>query len=290
MKNLVLSVAAPKGGVGKTTSSVNIAVALSFKNKRVLLIDADPSGYASSAFGYDNDKIFGNVIDLYKKNKSVNEVIHKTELPYLEIIPFEKINYEEEVIFNGLTSDKSVLKNAIDKVKSNYDYIIIDCPPFLYGSTINSLVASDYLLIPVKSSKFSLEAVDKMMQFVREIRKSENPNLTISGLLLTMYEMNTKAAFNIKKELFQRYPNLIFKTSIPKNTEVAESTFYNKPVLLFNSAARASLAYLNLADELIEMHETNHLMNIAGFNNMDFLEEEKELKNENGNPFSFLNH
>ncbi|MBK7105358.1 MAG: ParA family protein [Ignavibacteriae bacterium] len=281
MNNIVLSVAAPKGGVGKTTTAVNIAVALSLQNKKTLLFDADPSGYASSSFGYDEDKIFGNVLDLYKKTKSVHSVIHKTELQFLEIIPFAKINYDEEVVFNGLTADKSVLKNAVDQVKHKYDYVIIDCPPFLYGSTINSLIASDYLIIPVKSSKFSLEAVDKMMNFVNEIKKYENPKLQVDGLLLTMYEMNTRAAFNAKKELYEKYPNLVFKTTIPKNTEVAESTFYNKPIIIFHAESKASKSYIKLAEELIEKHETLHLMGIAGFDHLDFLDDhEKENKSD----------
>lgn len=273
MKNIVLSIAAPKGGVGKTTTAVNLAVGLSLKNKKTLLIDVDPSGYSSTAFGYSEDKIFGNVIDLYKHLKDVHDVIHKTELTHLEIIPFEKINYEEEVEFNKLTTDRTVLKAAIEKIKDQYDYIILDCPPFLYGSTVNSLIASDYLIIPVKASKFSLDAVNKMIGFVNEIKKSGNPNLLVDGLLLTMHEVNTKASFQIKKELFVLYPNLVFKTSIPKNTKVAESTFNNKPVLLFDKSASASKAYSNLVDEIIEKHETFSLMTLSGFEHADFLDD-----------------
>ncbi len=154
------------------------------KKKKTLLIDVDPSGYCSSAFGYDENKIFGNIIDLYKRSKKIQDVIHKTDLAYLEIIPSEKIGYEDEVVFNNLTTDRKVLKMALEEIKLHYDYIVLDCPPFLYGSTVNSLVASDYLIMPVKSSKFSLEAVNKMIQFVGEINKSENPNLKVDGLII----------------------------------------------------------------------------------------------------------
>lgn len=275
MEHLVISVAAPKGGVGKTTTAVNIATGLALKKKKTLLIDVDPSGYCSSAFGYDEHKIFGNIIDLYNHSKKVQEVIHNTELSLLEIIPSKKISYKEEVIFNNLTTDKDVLRSAIEEIRPHYDYIIIDCPPFLFGSTVNSLVASDYLIMPVKSSKFSLEAVHKMIHFVDEIKKLENPKLIVDGLLLTMHEINTKASFQLKKELYKLYPNMMFKTAIPKNTSVAESTFYNKPVMLFDKNALASVAYAKFVDELIEKHETTNLMKLSGFQNHDFLEEEK---------------
>jgi chromosome partitioning protein len=246
--------------------------------KKTLLIDVDPSGYCSSAFGYDDKKIFGNVIDLYKHSKSVHEVIHKTELTHLEIIPSERIGYEDEVIFNNLTIDKNLLRMAITEIKDQYDYIILDCPAFLYGSTVNSLIASDYLVIPVKSSKFSLEAVGKMINFVDEIKKSENPDLQIDGLLLTMYEHNTKAAFQIKKELFQKHPNLMFKTTIPQNTSVAESTFYNKPILLYDENALTSIAYSSFVDELVEKHETFNLMMLSGFENHHFIEDKEKTE------------
>lgn len=270
MEHLVISVAAPKGGVGKTTTVANLAVGLAQKNKRILLIDADPSGYCSLAFGYDENKIFGNLGDLYTNSKDIYEIIHKTELPFLELIPFRKLEYKDEIVFNNLTLNRHLLKIAIEKVKINYDYVLIDCPPILYGTTINSLIASDYILIPVKSSKFSLDAISKMIQFVKEIQRTENPNIILDGLILTMYEKKTRASFQTKKELYRLYPNLIFNTTIPKNTIVTESTFYKKPVLLYDPKAIASLAYNKLVDELIDKHETTSLMSLSGFKSSFF--------------------
>ena len=270
MKNVIISIATPKGGVGKTTTAVNLAVGFSMKNKKILLIDADPGGYCSSAFGFDKEKIFANLMDIFNGSKNIRDTIHSTELNKLEIIPFEKLHYTDEVKFNKLTENKYILKESLNHIKHFYDYIIIDCPPFLYGSTINSLIASDYLIIPVNSSKFSLDAIDKMLHFTEELKNNENSNLKIDGLLLTMYEVNTKASFQMKRELFAKYPNLVFKTTIPKNTVVATSTFYNKPILLLNKNAKASIAYLNLVEEIIDKHETNNLMLLSGMQNYDF--------------------
>jgi chromosome partitioning protein len=276
MENIVISIAAPKGGVAKTTTAVNVAAGLALKKKKTLIIDADPSGYSSSAFGFNEEKIFGTTLDIYRHTQNVDDVIHKTQIPYLEMIPFERMDHNDEAVFNSLSHDKFVFNNAIKKIKNLYDYIIIDCPPVLYGSTVNSLIASDYLVIPVKASKFSLDSVSKIQKLVEDINKKENPNLKIDGLILTMYEQNTKASFHIKKELFIQYPNLMFKTTIPKNTSVAESTFYNKPVILFDANASASKAYLNFVDELIDKHETFNLMKLSGFDLDDFNDDSKE--------------
>lgn len=270
MRHIVISIASPKGGVGKTTTAVNIAFGFALRKKKTLLIDLDPCGFCSSALGFEKDKILGNVLDLISGNLNVNEVIHKTELPYLEIIPFEKDGLQDEVEFNNLSMNSSILREKLEGVKEQFDYIILDCPPALLGPTTIALIASDYVIIPVKSSKFSLDAVNKIMEYIKQIQEGANRNLQIDGILLTMYEKNTKAAFQFKKEIFAKYPNLVFKTSVPKNTMASESTFYNKPVIQYNPNAISAIAYSRFVDELIQKHEVSSLMKISGMEKFPF--------------------
>lgn len=274
MDNIVLSVAAPKGGVGKTTTAVNLAVGLALKKKKTLIFDMDPSGYCSSAFGFSEDNIFANITDLYKEHLLIKEIIHSTEIPYLEIVPAKKKSYNDENLMNSLLTKKYLLKEAISNIKDQYDYIILDCPPTLTGATFNSIISSNHLIIPVQSSKFSLEALDSMFTFLKEFSSKEDINVNLDGIVLTMYESRTRAAFEIKKEIFNKYPNYTFRTTIPKNIKVAEATFSNKPVLIYDKNCPASKAYFQLVDEIIEKHETSLLMSLSGFSNSDMFDDE----------------
>jgi chromosome partitioning protein len=272
MTEFTISVATPKGGVGKTTTAVNLAVALGMKYKRVLLIDADPSGYCSTSLGFSEDTIRGDLRDVLDLSKPIDDVIHKTEQPYLEFIPFRKMTCREEMSFQKLNFDELLFQRILKSKQHYYDYIIIDCPPVLSGMTRNALVASDSVIIPVNAAKYALDAIEKMIEFVNDIQSSANEKLKVEGILLTMHETNTKASFNIKKVLFAKYPNLTFKTSIPKNIQIAETTFYGKPILLHNRDAKSSTAYLKLVNEVIDKHETSMLMSISGFDHVDFID------------------
>ncbi len=266
----IISIASPKGGVGKTTTAVNLSIALTKHYKKTLLIDADPGKYCTLSLGLRENEIFGDIFDLFTYTKTFSEIVHKSSIPFLEVVPFRDISIEEEQQLINLAKNELVLKQALENNSNHYDFIIIDCPPYLNGVTTNAMLASDSVIVPIKSSNYSVQAVKKIYDFIKQLNSKFNTSIGIEGILLTMYEANTKTSFLTKKLLFSTYPNLTFKTTIPKNVSVTESTFYKKPVITYNPSAKASLAYMKLAEELIENIETNFLMKSTGLTHEDF--------------------
>ncbi len=266
----IISIASPKGGVGKTTTALNLSIALTKHYKKTLLIDADPGRYCTLSLEFTDNEIFGDIFDLFTYTKTFREIIHKTKIPFLEVIPFREISVNEENQLLNLAKNELVIKQALENNSDYYDFIIIDCPPYLNGITTNALLASDSVIVPIKSSNYSIQAVKRIQSFIKELNRQFNSPVNLEGILLTMYEANTKTSFLTKKLLFSKFPNLTFKTTIPKNVSITEATFYKKPVISINSSARASQAYLKLAEELIENIETKFLMNSAGLTHDDF--------------------
>ncbi len=247
----IISIVIPKGGVGKTTTAVNLAYAFAQNKKRTLLIDVDPSGQCADAMGL-TDKINGDILDVFSFQKSFKSVILKTGNPNLDFVPMKPLTFENEKRLLNLSSRELLLKEILGDEIYSYNYILIDTPPSLTGTTTNVLIASDSVLIPVKAAKFSLNEVSRIMKHITFIKEKFNPKLEIEGILITMHEFNTKVAFKVKKELMLKYPNYMFKTSIPKNVAVADSTFSQKPILLIDPRAKSSLAYIKLAEEIID--------------------------------------
>lgn len=250
----IIAVAAPKGGVGKTTTAFNLSFAFALNGKRTLLIDADPSGSCSSIFTHINFN--GGIFDIFNYSKLLNQVIHQTKQKNLFFVPFKNISFHDESRLTKLTSNHLLFKNQLKLESYSFDYVIIDCPPYLVGMATNSLIAADSVIIPTQPSPFSLKSISKIIDHIDYIKKSHNQTLTIEGILLTFNEKNSTASLKAKKHLTIEYPNLILRTIIPKNMDITNAFFKNESVISYNITAKSSIAYLKLAQELLEKNQT----------------------------------
>lgn len=251
----VIAVAVPKGGVGKTTTAVNLAASLAAFEKRTLLIDTDTFGACSLALGFSKEKTQGGLFQVFNFTHSLAQVIHRTEIHFLDFVPTNVYTPQMEERFLKLAENRTILKNSLRSVLPHYDYVILDCPPMLRGLTTNALTSADSVLVPVKAGHFSLDAVDRLMKYLDWIHEVANARLALEGVLLTMHEPNTKVSDITERELRARFRRHILRTIIPKNTHLVESSFYGKPGLLFNATSKGTLAYLQLAREILDHAE-----------------------------------
>lgn len=251
----VISICLPKGGVGKTTTAVNLAASLAVAEKKTLLIDADPFGACAMSLGFAPELIKAGIAEVFSFTHSLDHAIHKTELEYLDFVPSNVNTIQRDEKFTKISENRVVLKNALKSAMGHYEYIIIDCPPIMRGIVANALTASTSVIMPVRSGHFSLEAISKLFKYVEYIKEIANPVLFIEGIVMTMFETNTKVTEISERELKLRYNKYLFKTFIPRNNIITESTFYGKPAILYNVNANVSMAYLELAYELINKYQ-----------------------------------
>ena len=239
-----------KGGVGKTTTNVNLSAALAALKKRVLVIDNDPQGNSTSGLGIDKSKIEYNIYDALIDEVDVSQCIIPTPYKYLDIIPSDVQLAGAEVEMIELDHREVRLKRIIDAVRDQYDYIMVDCPPSLGLLTINSLVAVDSVIIPIQCEYYALEGVSQLINTYQLIRKSLNPNLEIEGVLLTMFDSRTNLSNLVVDEVKKHFKDYVYENMIPKNVRVAEAPSYGMPVIAYDVKSKGAIAYSKLAKEV----------------------------------------
>ncbi|EAC5400174.1 ParA family protein [Listeria monocytogenes] len=247
----VIALANQKGGVGKTTSSVNLSSSLAFLGKKVLLVDVDPQGNASSGVGVNKGEIEHCIYDVLVDDVAIQDVLQKTDLDNLNVIPATIQLAGAEVELVPAISREIRLKKAIDSIRDDYDYVIIDCPPSLGLLTLNALTAADSVLIPVQCEYYALEGLSQLLNTIRIVQKHLNEDLQIEGVLLTMLDARTNLGIQVIEEVKKYFQNKVFNTIIPRNVRLSEAPSHGKPILLYDAKSKGAEVYLELAKEVV---------------------------------------
>jgi len=248
----VIAIANQKGGVGKTTTSVNLSSCLAYKGKKVLLIDVDPQGNSTSGLGIDKQSIEKSIYDVLVNDVSINDILLDTAVEKLKICPSNIQLAGAEVELVPMISRETRMKNAIAEIREEYDFIIIDCPPSLGLLTVNSLTAADTILVPIQCEYYALEGLSQLMNTVKLVQKHLNPSLEVEGVVLTMYDARTNLSIQVVEEVKKYFQNKVYRTIIPRNVRLSEAPSFGLPIILYDPKSRGAECYLELAEEVIE--------------------------------------
>jgi chromosome partitioning protein len=247
----IIAIANQKGGVGKTTTSINLAASLGVLEKRVLLIDADPQANATSGLGLDVDSIEIGTYQLLEHTKQAREAILKTTTPNLDIIPSHIDLVAIEIELVDKEEREYMLKKALQEIKDDYDFILIDCAPSLGLLTLNALTASDSVIIPIQCEYFALEGLGKLLNTIKSVQKIHNQTLDIEGLLLTMYDSRLRLSNQVVEEVQKHFNDMVFQTIIQRNVRLSEAPSYGENIINYDASSKGASNYLSLAKELI---------------------------------------
>lgn len=249
----IIGVANQKGGVGKTTTSINLASALGVLEKKVLLIDADPQANATSGLGVEEVKY--STYHLLEHSATARECILPTSSPNVDIIPSHIDLVAAEIELVDKNNREYMLKKALQEVRDEYDYIVIDCAPSLGLITINALTAANSVIIPIQCEYFALEGLGKLLNTIKNIQKFHNPQLDIEGLLLTMYDSRLRLSNQVVEDINSHFPEIVFKTIINRNTRLSEAPSYGESILKYDAESKGAIQYIQLAEEILLKNE-----------------------------------
>lgn len=255
----VIAVANQKGGVGKTTTAVNLSSCLAYKGKKVLLIDVDPQGNSTSGLGVDKKNIKKSAYDVLINDVDINDTLVKTPIENLLLCPSNIQLAGAEVELVSTISRETRLKNSISSIKKEYDFIMIDCPPSLGLLTLNSLTASNTILVPIQCEYYALEGLSQLMETVKLVQKHLNMGLDVEGVVLTMFDARTNLSIQVVEEVKKYFKNKVYRTVIPRNVRLSEAPSYGLPIILYDPKSKGAECYLDLADEVIEYSEEEKL-------------------------------
>ncbi len=250
--SIVYATVNQKGGVGKTTTAVNLAAYLATFGKKILLIDSDPQGNATSGIGIDRTTIIECMYDVLINGTQMAAIIKPSSIAGLDIAPATPKLAGAEVELTEIDNREARLKNAIKSVRNEYDYFIIDCPPSLSLLTVNALTAADQVIIPIQCEYFALEGLSQLVKTVDMVRKSLNPDLRLCGILLTMYDSRTLLSEQVADETRKHFGNKVFKTVIPRNVRLAEAPSFGQPIIFYDPSSSGAQAYENLSREVLD--------------------------------------
>ena len=251
----VIAVANQKGGVGKTTTAINLSACLAEKGQKVLAIDMDPQGNMTSGLGIDKDEVEKNIYDLMIGQVGVEEVLQKEAIENLDVIPTSIDLSAAEIELIGVDDKEFIIRNAIAPIKDNYDYIIIDCPPSLSMLTINAMTTADSVLVPIQCEYYALEGLSQLIHTVELVKERLNPILEIEGVVFTMYDARTNLSLQVVENVKENLQQNIYKTIIPRNIRLAEAPSYGMPINLYDPKSTGAESYLLLAEEVIHKGE-----------------------------------